>query len=99
MIYHSNNGVKGECMSDTDLIMQQLKELSAKVNLLLSKVQTDPNRSYNLREFTQELGISPYKLKNWYQRDSLPIPAPYRVNGKDPVFTGRHVELLREMML
>ena len=86
-------------MSDAYFLQKLLKEISelkAKVDRLIDS--TNPPRSYNLQQFAQAVGISKYKLKNWYKRDQLPIPAPYRVEGKDPIYTSDHVELLRTML-
>lgn len=82
-------------MSDAE-ILNELRELKAKVNLLIER--EIPNRSYNLAQFVQAVGISKYKLKNLYKSCNLPIPAPYRINGHDPTYTMEHVELVRKIL-
>lgn len=77
-------------MSD---IESRLTEIENKLDVLLSYVDKETNRSYSLSEFCKELGISVYKLKQWYELYHLPITAPYSEKKNKPVKYS-HEELL-----
>lgn len=68
-------------------VNEQLQELSDKIDLMFDLLVKTQSRSYNLKDFCEELGISQYKLKNFYSENKLSIPAPFRVNKQDPCYS------------
>lgn len=68
-------------------VNEQLQELSDKIDLMFDLLVKTQSRSYNLKNFCEELGISQYKLKNFYSENKLSIPAPFRVNKQDPCYS------------
>lgn len=68
-------------------VNEQLQELSDKIDLMFDLLVKTQSRSYNLKNFCEELGISQYKLKSYYSENKLSIPAPFRVNKQDPCYS------------
>jgi len=68
----------------SDLTLQTLND---KLDLILSLIGECSNHSFSISEFAKELGITPYKLKEFYKKNKLAIASPYRMNGYDPRYS------------
>lgn len=77
---------------------EMLKDIQDKLNAIYNYIYKPVSQSYNLREFTNELGITNYMLKKIYSQYKLAIPAPYRVNNSDPVFTSEDVVYMKKWL-
>lgn len=83
-------------MSDLEL---QIQMLNQKVDKLIAMLSADEDcRSLTLKQFSAKIGLSVYKLRNLYRVAKLPIPAPYRVDGKDPKYSQIDVKVVRDFL-
>lgn len=83
-------------MSDLEL---QIQLLNKKMDKILQILSADEDcRSLTLKQFTAKIGISTYKLRNLYKIAKLPIPAPYRVDNKDPKYSQIDVKVVRDFL-
>lgn len=64
-----------------------LEVINEKLEMILDLLSDNSNRSFSISEFSKELGITPYKLKEMYKRNKLAIASPYRMNGCDPRYS------------
>lgn len=64
-----------------------LEVINEKLEMILDLLSDNSNRSFSISEFSKELGITPYKLKEIYKRNKLAIASPYRLNGCDPRYS------------
>nr|DAQ04802.1 MAG TPA: arabinose operon regulatory protein [Caudoviricetes sp.] len=64
-----------------------LEVINEKLEMILDLLSDNSNRSFSISEFSKELGITPYKLKEMYRRNKLAIASPYRMNGCDPRYS------------
>lgn len=64
-----------------------LEVINEKLEMILDLLSDNSNRSFSISEFSKELGITPYKLKEMYKRNKLAIASPYRMNGGDPRYS------------
>lgn len=64
-----------------------LEVINKKLEMILDLLSDNSNRSFSISEFSKELGITPYKLKEMYKRNKLAIASPYRMNGCDPRYS------------
>lgn len=64
-----------------------LEVINEKLEMILDLLSDNSNRSFSISEFSKELGITPYKLKEIYKCNKLAIASPYRMNGCDPRYS------------
>lgn len=64
-----------------------LEVINEKLEMILDLLSDNSNRSFSISEFSKELGITPYKLKEMYKRNKLAIASPYRMNRCDPRYS------------
>lgn len=64
-----------------------LEVINEKLEMILDLLSNNSNHSFSISEFSKELGITPYKLKEYYKRNKLAIASPYRLNGNDPRYS------------
>lgn len=64
-----------------------LEVINEKLEMILDLLSDNSNRSFSISEFSKELGITPYKLKEIYKHNKLAIASPCRMNGCDPRYS------------
>lgn len=77
---------------------EKLEDIQDKLNAIYNYIYKPVSQSYNLKNFVKELGITSYMLKKIYSQYKLPIPAPYRSNKSDPVFTSEDVVYMKKWL-
>ncbi|MGN0903089.1 MAG: hypothetical protein ACI4M9_07375, partial [Succinivibrio sp.] len=80
--------------------MDRLDEINLKLDIIIQALSLSTSgRTYSIKSFCEELGISSYTLKKIYRENSLPICAPFRMNGHDASYTGEELMYMRKWLM